>query len=434
VNYYAELSSRSVLLAALLCGTGGCASLDRAMLDVDANDRGPAQVAAPFATEPEPAGPMDRFLMAAGLKKDESNPYVRPTVPVEARQAYDRARQMFERGDYAGSEQLAHDLAKEYRDTVLEEDALFLEAESQFARKRYAAAQDTYAELFDRFPSTQHMDTSTAHLFEIAQTWLRFPKVVKSAEIQPVNFDAPSTTPLPQAEPRGFDVTRAVPILPNFTDRSRPWFDTEGNALLALKSIWLNDPTGDLADDALMLTASHYLRKGDYMEADRYYAILREEYPKSPHLEEAFVLGSHVKLMSYQGAAYDSTSLEEAERLKKSTLSLFPTSAERDRIESELAKIEAAAADRQWEVVQLYMKKGRRFERSVALTCHTLLTEFPDSKYAAEARQIYNRLPAETKQHLPPLANEAVRTRPPNLAPTPDGPYEDAGATGRAQL
>ncbi|HEX6985054.1 MAG TPA: outer membrane protein assembly factor BamD [Planctomycetaceae bacterium] len=421
---------RPLLLAALLCGAGGCASIDRAMLGVDENDR----FASLDAAE-EPAGPMERFLLASGLKKKEVSPYMRPTVPPEAQQAYDEAQRLYDAGEYEEAEEAAHKLAKKYKDTVLEEDALFLEAESQYARRRYAAAQDTYAELFERFPSTRHMDVCTSRLFEISRYWLQFPEIVKSAEVQPVNFEDPAGSPLPEPKKTGFDVTRAVPFLPNLTDRTRPYFDTEGRALEALKSIWLNDPTGALADDALMLSASHYLRKGDYMEADRFYEILREEYPKSPHLEDAFVLGSHVKLMSYQGAAYDGTSLDEAERLKESTIKLFPNSAERARVEAELKNMAEAEADRQWAKVRFYQRKGRRYLPSVAVTCHTFLTKFPNSRHAPEARKIWAELPPETKKHLPPLPSAPSRTGEPDLAPVPDEPYGGADPpAGRVKL
>src|SRR5690606_10634147 len=135
----------------------------------------------------------------------------------------------------------------------------------------------------------------------------------------------PQSTPgPPPSGEQSNDPTRKVPILPNFHDRKRPVFDTNGRALQALKSVWLKDPTGPLADDALMLAASHYVRKGDYIEADHHYTLLREQFPKSPHLQTAFVVGSHVKLMSYQGAPYDGKNLDDAESLKESTLRLFP--------------------------------------------------------------------------------------------------------------
>src|SRR5690606_41681136 len=59
------------------------------------------------------------------------------------------------------------------------------------------------------------------------------------------------------------------------------------SAIQSLKTIWMNDPTGPLADDALMLTATYYLRKGDFLEADHFFTILREEFPKSPHLQRS---------------------------------------------------------------------------------------------------------------------------------------------------
>lgn len=426
----ATLKPRLALLSTLCFGAAGCASIDRAMLGVDENDR-----VAMLAEEPKPPSAMDKFLVAAGFKKKEVSPYMRPTVPAEAQAAYDDAQRMFDAGDHEAAEEAAHQLVKKYRDTVLEEDALFLEAEAQFQRKRYAAAQDTYAELFERFPSTRYTDQVTAHLFDIARTWLQSPEIVKSAEIQPVNFEAPSQSPLPKQADRPFDITRTLPFLPNVVDRTRPVFDTEGRALDALKSIWLNDPTGELADDALMLSASYYLRKGDYLEADHYYDILREEYPKSPHLEDAFVLGSHVKLMSYQGAAYDEKTLQEAEKLKESTLKLFPQSVEKGRLESELRRIAELEAQRRWQMVEYYRGKGRRYSRSVAVACHALLTEYPDCKYAPEARKIYSELPADDKKHLPRLPTPPKSVPEPALEQIPNEPYGGADApAGRVKL
>lgn len=390
---------------------------------------------ATFDQPPKPPSAWDKFLVAGGFKKKEVSPYMRPVVPPEAQKAHDDAKGLYDAGKYAESEAAAHKLAKKWRDTVLEEDALFLEAESQYARKRYAKAQDTYAELFERFPSTRYMDVCTSHLFEVARSWLQFPEVVKSAEVEAANFEDPKSSPLPKPKKTGFDPTRAVPFLPNVADRTRPWFDTEGNALAALKSIWLNDPTGPLADDALMLSASYHLRKGDYQEADRFYDILREEYPKSPHLEDAFVLGSHVKLMSYQGAAYDGKTLEQAKKLKESTLKLFPQTAERERLSDELQKIADAEARRQWENVRFYQRKGRRFQRSVAVACHALLTDYPNCQYAPQARKVWQQLPAKTKEHLPPLPAETSRTAEPDLAPVPDDdPSADGQPAGKVKL
>src|SRR5690606_363411 len=160
--------------------------------------------------------------------------------------------------------------------------------------------------------------------------------------------------------------------------------DTSGNALAALKSIWMNDPTGPLADDAVMLAASHYARQEDWVEADRMFTLLREQFPQSPHVQTAFELGSHVKLMSYQGAAYDGKTLDDAEKLKRSLKQLYPN-ADQARIELELSKIEIARAARIWEQVVFYQRKN--LPRSVAVNCHLLLKRFPNSPYAEPARK-----------------------------------------------
>ena len=236
-------------------------------------------------------------------------------------------------------------------------------------------------------------------MFTIARAWLNFPEVVTGGDVKTVNFESPDLTPPPapsKAEPpAAFDPTRAVPLLPNLHDPSRPVFDTEGRALNALRSIWLNDPTGGLADDALMLTASHHLRRGDYLEADRTYQILREEYPDSPHLADAYSLGSHVKLMSYQGPAYSGASLDQSRVLKEDTLRLFPDGPERDRLRDELLKMREAKADQLMADVRLYRRKGN--DKATALAARRVMREHPNSRAAGEARRIYGTLPASAR-------------------------------------
>jgi len=273
------------------------------------------------------------------------------------------------------------------------------------------------------------MDRVSRRLFTIAQNWLGFPDVATSSEILQVSHESAEGEVKKPEEPNRFpDPTLAVPILPNFHNRSRPIFDTRGRALQALKSIWMNDPTGPLADDALMLTASHYLRKGDFVESDRYFQILREEYPKSPHLEGAFVLGSHVKLMSYQGAVYDGTRLEEARELKESALRLFPDSTDRSRLRDELQKIEEAAAARDWALIEFYQRKDK--PRAVAVYCNELVQNHPQSTYAQRARQLLAELDEAKSLELQPRPRLPFGI--PRLLPVPDDAEQAAPLDGAA--
>lgn len=264
-------------------------------------------------------------------------------------------------------------------DPIREEAAFYL-AESQFQQHALASAASNYQMLVKDYPSTRYMDESTRRLFEISKEWLGVDGFATTEEIRQVDAeDGAGDAPLSSQEARS-----RFSLIPNLTDRSRPVFDQGGHALKSLKTIWLNDPSGPLADDALMLAATYHLRNENYREADRLFTILREQFPKSPHLQNAFVLGSHVKLMSYQGAAYDEQLLIDSKQLKEQSLRLFPDLPEGDRVRRELKSIHEAEAKREWELAVFYEKKNK--PRAVVLSCQEILTKYPNSTYAPRAR------------------------------------------------
>jgi len=388
-------AARLLPLIALCLGQFGCKSmLDVSNLKNFGRQNYDEQYASAYGDEEEGLSPLERVMQAVGRGREDAAR--RNFRPAEGVAALEQAETLFNDGEFKAAAKQYGKIAKKYKDSQIEEDALFMRAESQFERQRYAAAQDGYDTLFEKFPSTRYMPQATNRLFTISREWLRFPGVVISGDIQQVDFDDPKSTPPPEPsedQDQSFQLTRAIPILPNAFDRTRPVFDTEGRALQALKSIWLHDPTGPLADDALMLTASYHLRKGDHMEAARVYKILRQEYPKSQHLQNAFVLGSHVRLMSYQGDKYDGKALEEARQLKESAQKLFPNSKERGRLNSDLNQIEELMAARDWEMVVYWGKKGK--PQSVVVYCREIIENHPDSTYADRARAKLDELRAE---------------------------------------
>lgn len=331
-------------------------------------------------------GPNERRL---GLfRKNEEKPDYSPTLkPIAGQEDFDAAEAIYNAGRFSDAQKAFKKVARKYKKSEIREDALFMAAESAFKQEKLSQANDDYARLLKDFPSTRHLDAVSRRLFAIATEWLSVPEHVDLSEIQQANYDEPRRR-LPAEAAR--DVKRPSPIAPNFTNKKRPWFDPEGNAIAALRAIWLNDPTGPLADDALMLAASHYARTGKFVEADRYFSLLREEYPSSQHVEAAFLVGSHVKLMSYEGPDYEGRQLKDAAQLKESTLRLFPTNGEKERLEEELLRIHDAEAQRLWEMVVFYRKKS--LPRSQAVYCHLVLESFPDTRFAEMARDELGKL------------------------------------------
>lgn len=338
-------------------------------------------------------GPMQRVMQTAFWNKKKNSTFIEPALGAAE---YKQANEKFKTKEFKVAEKEFKAIVKKYKNDPIKEDAQFMVAESQFAQKKYAWAQDSYDQLLIDFPSTRHLDQTTKRLFTIARYWLQDPSVVTGNDIQQVDLEDPGAE-TPEIASDGKQRESRWALLPNLFDRSRPMFDTENRALEALKSIWLHDPTGPLADDSLMLTASHYLKVGRYMDADRTFSLLREEYPKSPHLKDAFMLGTHVKLMSYQGPQYDATVLSDAGQLKETTIRLFPES-ERARLKDELKKIEKAKAKRDWETVQYWMRRGK--PKSAAIYCNLLIENHPTSTFANQARDLLAELGQENTRHL----------------------------------
>jgi len=351
-------------------------------------------------------GPMERQLTTASWEKRKREAAGSGAYAIEGLAEYEAAMEIYDAGDFRAAEKAFKKLTKSRRNRGLnfgervteslrtgvsdpaanshgdeiEEDALFMHAESLFQQKKYSWAQDGYDRLLERYPSSRHLDDVTRRMFAIAQSWMGFPDAqndnveLASGELQKTN---------PRTGDRSFD----KPSFFNITDDSRPLFDTSGRALQALQTIWLHDANGPLADDALMLTANYHLQTGDFVEAARVYELLREQYPDSPHFKDAYLLDSHVRLAAYEGPGYDDKSLSSARQLKETAQRLFPDldDAQRQKLSDELDRISEIEIQRAWHKVEFYQSKEN--DAAVVLQCNVIINKYPDSRYAEQARK-----------------------------------------------
>jgi len=346
-------------------------------------------------------------------------------------QEYLAARQLYDAGKYAEAEKAFKELADRleldengqyrkrrfsnwykplseraasYTDGPIREDAVFMVAECRYQQKEYPGAQDMYLGLLKVYPHTRHLETSTQRLYDIARIWMQFkPTTNKDVELAAYEDTGRASKPKVVVDP---DYDR--PSFFNLTDRKRPFTDTEGRALECLKAIWLNDPTGPLADDALMLTASHYLRTGRNFEAAETYRLLREEFPDSPHVKDAYLLGAYVTQASYQGAHYDGKELSEARQLRLIALNSLGNldADERKRLETELQQVDDATVARDFAGALYWLNRGR-FE-AVEMHCHHIINTYPSSKYAGKARGLLSLLPQYKDQNTLLLAMQHI--------------------------
>ncbi|MES2789781.1 MAG: tetratricopeptide repeat protein [Planctomycetota bacterium] len=338
---------------------------------------------------------------------------------------YDVAMAKFNKKEYDAAAKEFKVIAKKFYDYPVEEDAMFMVGECHFAQQRYAHAQDDYDGMIKKFPSSRYLEKSTRRLYTIAAIWLNGDGSTKTDELIQVSSTDVTTPEKVERKP----IPHSMPLVPNFFDKTRPLFDTPGNARKALKSVWLHDPLGPLADDALMMTAVYHIRKGQLRDADHYLDVLRREYPKSEHTQAAFVVGSHIKLASYQGPRYDGRDLVDADDLIHSTLNLYPDLPDREGLQGELVKIKDQGAERLWSRVEYYNRRMK--PQSEVIYLESILKDFPESPVAEKAAKRLKELGPKywtgMLDHYPDPNSDTTpksssKAKPPASTKTPEGP------------
>ncbi|TWU06047.1 Tetratricopeptide repeat protein [Stieleria varia] len=241
----------------------------------------------------------------------------------EARKLYQSGDATFRKAEAASKEERAdiyRSAAKLFRKSAdespipaLQQDAMFMEAESLFLSNQLTSARDVFEKLQKEFPNNRHSDKIAARLFTISQYWIDVEKAGGQSWADALN-------PL---------------------DKTVPWFDTTGHAIKVLDQIRYDNPTGRLADDATMAAAAENIRQGKFDEADEFLTDLRETFPDSDHLFLAHLLGVQCKLQIYGGPDYSGIALEEAEALIRQTRSRFPKQSNEKKYADMLARAAA---------------------------------------------------------------------------------------------
>jgi len=318
---------------------------------------------------------VEDFKNQIGLGPDEQ----------QAKLAFAKGEDLFQREKYLTA-------AKEFQATIdrwpatsLAQDAQFLLAESYFYGHHYPDAVEAYDQLLQENPNSKHLDNIIRRQFDIARYW---------------------------EEHHQNDPHWAV--TPNFLDNTRPLFDTLGRSLKVYENIRMNDPTGPLADDAIMATANSFFLRGRYEDADYNYELLRNEYPRSEHQFEAHILGLQCKLRKYQGPDYDSKPLLEAKNLVKQIKVQFAgklNEEERSRLDFDEAALQKQLAAKEWQRAKYY--EENEYYDSAKFHYANILRDFPGTPIANEAQQQYASL--DGKPGKPPeLLADVVKWLPEN--------------------
>jgi TolA-binding protein len=288
-----------------------------------------------------------------------------------ARRDFEAAEELFRNESYYRAARAFGRLAKRNKGTSIEEDSLFMEAESWYKLGWIPKAQDTYAQLLNKHPTTRHLPDAIQRTYDIAYHWLEDSR--RRAMGEKGTHSAAS---------------RYV----NLFDWSRPIFDTDGRAIQAIETIQQYDPFGPLADDAAMMAGAQKFMSGEYVQAAGYYERLATDQPKSKYAARALMLGAQAYLRAYQGPNYDGADLDHAHRLTKLALSRARelSAEDRQRLESDLRVIHLEQAKRDFASAEHYLKL--RQPQSARYYFDLVRTKYPDTDWARRAEEESARL------------------------------------------
>jgi outer membrane protein assembly factor BamD (BamD/ComL family) len=273
--------------------------------------------------------------------------------------------------------------AKKFPKSTVSQNGLFYAGEAFFFADHYVKANDNYERLLKEHPNSRHLDEVQRRRFAIAQYWLDMYR------------DEP---------PEFYEV--------NLTDSSKPWNSLFSNSMRVFDRIRLDDPTGNVADDATLAMATAYFTEERYGKADEYFTDLRRTFPSSEHQYTAHFVGLKAKLLTYQGPEYGGTVLDESEKLIQTMRKQFPVEAERDReyLTRAMAEVRFRKAEREYLMAEYFRAKA---EYGAAKYYYSIvINDYSDTQFAERARSQTDSvvgLPEVPPQRFPWLVNAFPR-------------------------
>lgn len=304
----------------------------------------------------------------------------------EAKRLYQQADQVFRsatgqsevqrKKTFARSAKMFGKSAEASEGTALEQDALYMQAESLFFSDQLPAATEAYQKLQAEHPRNRHNDQVASRLFAISRYWI-------------------------QANKAGDDAWYKL----NLTDASRPRLDADGHAIRVLDQIRYDDPTGRLADDATMAAAAEFIRQKKFEEADEFLTDLRETFSDSEHMFLAHLLGIRCKLEMYRGPRYSGLVLEEAQELIDRARTRFPDKLRDEKYADMVARAAAEVGFKRSErlMYRAEYREKRKEYGAARYYYQRILDEFSDTPQADQARErlgSVEQLPAVPEQRL----------------------------------
>jgi outer membrane protein assembly factor BamD (BamD/ComL family) len=253
------------------------------------------------------------------------------------------------------------DAANEFRmaaayqpDSELEENALFYQGESYFFADRYVQSNRAFEKLIANYSGTRYLDLAEQRRLAIALYW---------------------------------DELSQGYWGPKFGDPKRPKTGLAGESRRVMHRIRIDDPAGQLADDATLALGKAFLRSKRYYEAADTFEDLRRNYPGSKHQFAAHMLELEARLKGYQGPSYDDEPLKKSEELLQVMARQFPKEAEENLkyLEGQHTRVQNMLVERDYSLGKYFEQRGEN--QSAVYVYQKLADKYDNTEFADTVRQ-----------------------------------------------
>lgn len=382
-----------ILLSSLFCfvlfsGQAGCRLFDPTISSDEEYNRAKRQIESRPEDDEDWVRPEGESVEK---RKDSALPILdklfrweKPKNPELAKKLYNEADMLFNQAKplegyerrmaFRSAAKKYKEAGKNWRNSYLEQDALYMEGRAYFFAEDYPKAEDAFTRLVKEYPRTKYLDSTQKHRFEVAQYWVQYNQVAPTAF---------------------YNI--------NWSDNKRPLNDTGGHGRRVLEKMRLDDPTGVLADDVTMALANEAFQRGDFETAAETYEDLRLTYPDSKHQFEAHFLELRSLIEIYQGPEYSSEPMDRAEKLIKQINRQFARQAEtqREYLNQAYAEVRYKQGERRWMQAEYRRKRGEN--KSARMYLQEILDGYADTPFGEQAKERLAELegaPDDPKQYL----------------------------------
>lgn len=274
--------------------------------------------------------------------------------------------------EYARARTIFHRLAAHKKTPAsVAEEALYQEAECQRLRSLYPSAAEIYTQLVTTYPRGRFHRDALQRMFDIANYWLDETRDAMNAQAEV------------EAGKRQF----VMPASFIHLEKSKPFFDMRGRALVLLEKIYLNDIDGPMGEVALFYLGNISLFQENYAEADHFYAQIVKFHPNGQYAPKALKLCILCKQMSSGGPLHDGRTVAEARELVHQAKAAYPELAhkETDFLQNQLVTINLQQAEKDMNIAEFYRRTGH--PGSAYFYYELVRRRYPGSKQAEKATQ-----------------------------------------------